>query len=843
MKKAFLCHSSQDKEYVRIVAKHLGRAKVIFDEMSFESGQDFRSEILKGLDKASLFVYFVSRASLDSIWCKFEIDEAHKRKILGKMESQLVIIIDRDVRINDLPEWMQAFKAVIQTRPSQASRDIQTSFFAVTSPELGRPYVGRQDNQQELGKALSSTSRTVPRVIVLSGLDGVGRRTYLERSCRDLLGLNLGPYFVIDETHQLDDLYLWVLNETADLGTRNHLAEEIKAFSKLEDSDKRAEIIGRLNILCSDNCLPCLVDRGGMLDENGEYRKEYSELLRLFLEKSEDHYLAIVHKRWPKLSNLAFEESIFYQKVGPLKEHESRLLLQQLLRKIDQKPSADVLEDITDYLDGYPPAAYFSASFSKLYGLDCLIADKSLLNDFKAKRFTRFINDLKLSEKEWFVLQYLASEQALPLSAIAVAIESRIEEVVPLIKNLIDYNLILVADSNFTVSMPIVAAIFRAKHHLPADTYARIQENLTAAFWKKDDQAPTVEIVDATLHAVARSGSTDFNPYKDLVRVSTIHKLAKECYHRKEFNNALEYSKRAEQMDSARPDVRGIYFKSLVQLEHWKDAEKKLEQIGQHGDRHYYYLKGFLLRKRHRYLEAIKAFQSALDCGDHTYPVYRDYADCLYREARYDEAAEKLQWVLDRDSENIFVLDLIARILIDANALDEAKGYIDDLARFDIDERFIHHRKASYLYAKGMWELALTEIEVACDTGLAPFEAYARKISILIELQRFQDALARLDELKKKFGTHRSDIQLGLRCKLLIRQGRWHEAKTVWDKMRNKNLPVHLRLLQRILELKVVDPTISLVERETATKEIEEIKTSLEDSVIQNELDEEVEDI
>ena len=92
MGKAFLCHSSSDKEFVRIAARNLGRAKVVFDEMTFEPGQDFRDQILKGLDAAGLFVFFISRASLASIWCQFEADEAQYRQISEKMGGHLATL-------------------------------------------------------------------------------------------------------------------------------------------------------------------------------------------------------------------------------------------------------------------------------------------------------------------------------------------------------------------------------------------------------------------------------------------------------------------------------------------------------------------------------------------------------------------------------------------------------------------------------------------------------------------------------------------------------------------------------------------------------------------------------
>ncbi len=94
MKKAFLCHSSADKKYVEDVARKLGRARVLYDVVSFEAGKDFRAEILRHLDKAAMFVFFASKKSLGSEWCKFEIREAEFRSVSGGIEGQLTLIID-----------------------------------------------------------------------------------------------------------------------------------------------------------------------------------------------------------------------------------------------------------------------------------------------------------------------------------------------------------------------------------------------------------------------------------------------------------------------------------------------------------------------------------------------------------------------------------------------------------------------------------------------------------------------------------------------------------------------------------------------------------------------------
>lgn len=59
MLKAFLSHSSKQKGYVEIVAKHLGKSNIIFDEWTFEEGNKTIDEIFLGYQKpVSLFYLY-----------------------------------------------------------------------------------------------------------------------------------------------------------------------------------------------------------------------------------------------------------------------------------------------------------------------------------------------------------------------------------------------------------------------------------------------------------------------------------------------------------------------------------------------------------------------------------------------------------------------------------------------------------------------------------------------------------------------------------------------------------------------------------------------------------------
>ena len=78
--KAFLSHSSADKQnYVGIIATRFAAEDVVYDEVSFEAGEQTLSEIIRGLDESTVFCLFISNKSLDSEWVQQEVDGASVR--------------------------------------------------------------------------------------------------------------------------------------------------------------------------------------------------------------------------------------------------------------------------------------------------------------------------------------------------------------------------------------------------------------------------------------------------------------------------------------------------------------------------------------------------------------------------------------------------------------------------------------------------------------------------------------------------------------------------------------------------------------------------------------------
>lgn len=85
--KAFLSHSSSDKELVRAIANELGRQFCIFDEQAFSTGVDFITSIEEGLSDSSVFVLLASQKALESVWVELELHEVAYRKIQRQIEK------------------------------------------------------------------------------------------------------------------------------------------------------------------------------------------------------------------------------------------------------------------------------------------------------------------------------------------------------------------------------------------------------------------------------------------------------------------------------------------------------------------------------------------------------------------------------------------------------------------------------------------------------------------------------------------------------------------------------------------------------------------------------------
>ena len=176
--KAFLSHSSHDKEFVKKVATELGRQYCIFDEQVFETGEEFTRSIEQGLDDSSVLTLLASRNSVKSLWVKFEMEEAWYRKLSGSLNKSLVYIIDSSVTIDQLPRWLHRALVRHETSPKVVARDIRYHLDKFLRERRHPFFIGRSQDIEQLEAVLTPFDGSQPpHALFITGLPGIGRRT------------------------------------------------------------------------------------------------------------------------------------------------------------------------------------------------------------------------------------------------------------------------------------------------------------------------------------------------------------------------------------------------------------------------------------------------------------------------------------------------------------------------------------------------------------------------------------------------------------------------------------------------------------------------------------------
>jgi hypothetical protein len=124
---------------------------------------------------------------------------------------------------------------------------------------------------------------------------------------------------------------------------------------------------------------------------------------------------------------------------------------------------------------------------------------------------------------------------------------------------------------------------------------------------------------------------------------------------------------------------------------------------------------------------------------------------------------------------------------------------------------------------------AAREAQLACEVPGAPAEAFLVLGNALIEAGNLEAFDIAMRDIERKYGadTRRGDIVRGLRSKADIRRNQWRSAEEHWNRLVDKQRPVHLALRARILALKAEDSSVRLHDRQAAEAEARQIRSDL----------------
>jgi N-6 DNA Methylase/TIR domain len=297
--KAFLSHSSANKDFVETVATQLGRQFCVFDKQSFQSGIEFKDSIEKGLNDSSLFVLFASPEALESIWVQFEIAEAFYGVVQKRLHRVLVVMLGDSVRVSQLPEWLRRAKAIAVSSPKQTAREIRLHLNELFRAEKHPLFIGRTTEIAQAEQELLSTQSGVPgRFLAFVGLPQIGRRSIARRVGQNVLGMQTTTELTVESGDDLRDIAFKLAVETEPYAGATSLAGIQNEIAGLSDEKAAERALRNLRAIVAAGSLPVFVDGGGLMNESGDFA-ESLEPLFVSLSQANDAYLFFVTSRKP----------------------------------------------------------------------------------------------------------------------------------------------------------------------------------------------------------------------------------------------------------------------------------------------------------------------------------------------------------------------------------------------------------------------------------------------------------------------------------------------------------------------------------------------------------------
>lgn len=790
MFKAFLSHSSTDKELVRFIAKSLGRQYCFFDEQAFDSGETFKKSIEKYLDKSSVFVLFATRDSIRRIWVEFEMHEAWYRVLEGKISSSLVFILDSSLDYSELPKWLSRAKLLKTNIPKVIAREIHQHLDDLFRKEQ-RPYFeGRSDDIGRLEEILRPTNdERPPRVVAVYGLPSIGKRTFIKKAAQLLLSFNRLISLPIGESDSLSDLAIKVADQLEPYSTIEGFGRIVTTI-RAEQADKQLlRIVRGLQVAVENKEIPVLLDEGGVYDSEGFFTEPLKLLINA-IEGNDNLYVFLSSTRKPN-------EEIASLRLGPLKSDPVKRLISLLASSSNLKLSSGEISEVADYVNGHPPSAYYAIDQAKEYGIASVLADKHRLVQFRALPFVKFLKSQVLTDNQKSILYTLARYSPIPLQVLADAHSFSTEDLAKEIMALVDRSLVVPSERGlYSLAAPVADAVISEFRGNSVENDKAIYESLNRIGSSDDIDAPRLDIYRLIFKAALRIGdSCDkevFHMTNDLIQ------LVKEFYHSREYSRCIEAAGLALSEDPNSYPARDYLIRSLIQDEQWDSATREIRVMERYApSRDVQFLLGFLERKRGNLNGAITHFINAEKLGRTDAALKREVASCYFHLDKIPEAKQYVTEALAGKKDNRFVIDLAIQIAMREGDEQTARTGLENLAVVD-SEPFCKHRLSTVELRFGTADQALKAAEESVSkSDVRPtFSMLAQLATCQMRMQKYSEAEMTIQRLTRQYSNQRPDIRLGLACRLAIEQGLFSKALELFGSIANTSATIY-RAMQR----------------------------------------------
>jgi tetratricopeptide (TPR) repeat protein len=804
--KAFLSHSSQDKHFVREVAKRLGNLQVEYDEYTFEFVLNAEA-IRRALSRSDLFVLFLSANSVKSTFVKEEIRAALESRAKGTIKQVLIFSIDQ-TSYRALPDWLREVNVVQAMSNAKAcARKIQATLIALDTEgsKITETYLGREDDEKDLRKALAAPPGVAPIALHAVGHFGIGRRTFLRQTLSKLFPRDFEVFVEVplQAFEGAEELYrrLYALHTVSSL---EQATQEFSKFATLSEPEKVEKIADILVALSQNHEFVIIDDQNGAYTDEGTYHP-YLELLIKAVAGSPKPILGFVQSRMMPFSVREQHKHSYHHFLRPLTDESIQELLSFSLKQADIDFSQAQLDELAQFLDGHPFNVRFATKAIKNYGLASFLADPRDLVEWKVRRAEDFLRLIKLSETECDLIAALSEYRFLPLEMLTTILGADVALIAQSLRTLEESCLAERRAEYYQVSAPLRDAVRRDKRF---DRTERWKQRLASSIcetlheYKNEDHVPVALLESGVLAAIRGAKAPAF--ISALVLPSHLLTIARAFYDKKQHKNCIDFCKRAFDLKNrlttdAQVEVLRLWGLSLARAGDVHELQRimlTLREIDTRtAKRNALFLEGFHFRLKNDLDSAEEKFLACWKMGRDNQSANRELASLYCKQRRFAEAESFARSAYRTAPTNPFIIDILAESLLGkANSglqvdLGELERLLNELRIYGDapgSSFFLIRQAQTYARSKN-YPQALRAIERAIERTpnlLPPYFIRADIFILLNDLPGAEKDLQSINALLEKSGgfIEGDEAQVHeLEARIFMEKGQFRPAMTRID--------------------------------------------------------------
>lgn len=540
---SFISHSSKNKPLARDLFNRLGANNAVLDEITFDAGSKTIDEILNNLDRTDLFVLIISNDALESDWVKLEISESKSRIDLKKIKRILPINIDKNIKHSDsrIPSWIKDnydLKPIsnINIIVNKIKRQVQ-ELVLEQNPKLKERqniFVGRNHVIEEFENKFINIENIKPTSIIVSGMEGVGRRTFLKKALEkdNVITKHYEPAYIhLDATDTLDDLIIKL-----DEGYKSIKLDFIKELLDYTYEQKIKHVEGAILEYLNNNEIIFFVDNGCIIPRHGEFVDWFVDLSnsRAFYNRIT---FCIISKYRPARLEMQRRLSHFsiLQYLSPFSDSDKEKLFTKVMNQMQISFDSAKLVQVLSYLNGYPEQIFYTAELIKENGIDNVLKMKNYIIDYYDNRIVNMYKDSienPLRKEILVMLSQLGTISYDYLQSIFPG-EEKLDDALDHLYTVGAYELVGMGKEFIKINYPLADYIIRNKISVSKDVNQKILNKVSDIISEKEDAVTSYSDLLTTLKQGIINGKKIPD---DLLLPSLVLKSIEMLYYKQDYD-------------------------------------------------------------------------------------------------------------------------------------------------------------------------------------------------------------------------------------------------------------------------------------------------------------------